>query len=338
MTIHPHPTAAIRFPGPGTCRLVACLAALAIRPAARAESGVDGVTAVSSKVTSDYVRERLPDGKFKPEYYSFGEGGQWAGQIRDQSLDKLSFIDVAKVIAAPMAARNYVPATDPKTTRLLVMVYWGMTFVPGATSSSAAYLNLSSIQNVVDQAQGAANAAASSSPASKGAGFQGTNSGNSNATSGMRDDQLSALSSAMIMLNMENRQRDRTDFQNAKLLGYDSPGLLGTEQGQYARGTALAIDRSDLITEIEENRYFVVLMAYDFQEMWKHKKHKLLWETRFSISQRHNEFDKALPAMARYASRYFGEASNGLLRARALDGNVEIGEPTVIEFLPEEKK
>ncbi len=315
-----------------------CLAVLAIPTAVRAEEGVEGVTAVSSKVSSEYVRERLPDGKFQPEYYSFGEGGQWAGQISDQSLDKLHFIDVAKIIAPPLSGRNYLPATDPKNTRLLIMVYWGLTFVPGSVSTSTAYANLGSIQDTIAAAQGAAASASMTSPQSKGAGFQGSNSGNSNSTAGLRDDQLAQLSGALVMLNMENRQRDRTDFINAKLLGYDSPGLLGTEQGLYVRGTAFSIDRSDLIAEIEENRYFVVLMAYDFQLLWKQKKHKLLWETRFSISERRNQFDKALPEMARYASRYFGESSKGLLRARVLEGKVEVGEPTVIEFLPEAKK
>ena len=67
--------------------------------------------------------------------------------------------------------------------------------------------------------------------------------------------------------------------------------------------------------EIEENRYFIVLMAYDFQLMWKQKKHKLLWEARFSISERHNQFDRALPGiMTEYAARYFGQPTNGLVR------------------------
>ncbi len=98
------------------------------------------------------------------------------------------------------------------------------------------------------------------------------------------------------------------------------------------------MDRDDLYAEIRENRYFVVLMAYDFQVLWKQRRHKLLWETRFSISAHRNQFDKALPVMAQYASRYFGQASDGLLRMRVPEGNVEVHEPTLIEFLPEPKK
>ena len=72
--------------------------------------------------------------------------------------------------------------------------------------------------------------------------------------------------------------------------------------------------------------------------MRKEKKHKLLWETRFSISERRNQFDKALPLMAKFASQYFGQASNGLVRTRVPEGNVEVEEPTLIELVPDPKK
>jgi hypothetical protein len=80
------------------------------------------------------------------------------------------------------------------------------------------------------------------------------------------------------------------------------------------------------LDEIEQNRYFVVLMAYDFQLLYKEKKHKLLWETRFSIRQRNHEFDKDLPSMAQYASQYFGQDSNGLIHKEIPLGRVDIGQ------------
>jgi hypothetical protein len=110
------------------------------------------------------------------------------------------------------------------------------------------------------------------------------------------------------------------------MLGYDAPGTIGTDYGSHIRGGPLGAERQELITEIEENRYFVVLMAYDFPLLWKQKKHKLLWETRFSINERHNAFDHALPVMAQYASKYFGHPTNGLLRNQVQEGQVEIGD------------
>jgi hypothetical protein len=270
---------------------------------ARAD-GSDGITAVASKVSDDYVRKRLPDGSFQPEFYSFGKGGKWEGEISDATIDKLQFTDVARVISAPLAGQKYLPSRDTGKTTLLIMLYWGTTAVPGPMSDSVAAGEFQSAQDFLNRAMNPHNPEPHS----------------------VQDAAMDQLSAATVVLNMENRQRDVTDFRNASVLGYDSTGVIGTDYGMEVRRTPMKYRRDELIAEIEENRYFVVLMAYDFQLLWKQKKHKLLWETRFSISERSNSFDNALPLMAKYASRYFGQPSNGLLRTQVQEGNVEIGE------------
>ena len=304
---------------------------LTAQPSARAADDIQGVTAVSAKVSKDYVRAKLPTGSFQPESYAFGQGGRWSGGMNDSTFDKMTFMEVARVIAGPLAAQNYlpVPATHPAEAKLLIMVYWGLTDAPAPTSSSTAYDNLSAIQNQMASAQAAARVAA-------GAGSGHYHPADPNA--GLRDDQLAAYSSALTVMSIENQMRSDADFQNAKMLGYDSSDLVGTEKAKYVRGTAFGVERNDLYEELEENRYFVVLMAYDFQLLWKEKKHKLLWETRFSIGERHNAFDKALPVMVRYASQYFGQNSNGLLRTRVPEGTVQVKDPTLIEFIPDPGK
>jgi hypothetical protein len=295
------------------------------QPPARAADAAEGVTAVASKVSGDYIRTKLHDGSFQPEYYAFGEGGNWGGEISDATIDKLHFTDVARVIAGPLTGQNYLPARDPDKTRLLIMVYWGTTAVPEPYADSMAY----------EQFREASVSMGTPKPDTSSKGYHALSSGNSTTGGGGDDARWSA---AMIMLMMVNRQRDRTDFRNAMMLGYDSERVFGSEYGNYVRGTAFGEARNDLVSEVEENRYFVVLMAYDFQLLWKQKKHKLLWETRFSISEPHNQFDKALPVMAQYASKYFGQDSHGLMRTRVPEGKVEVREPTLIEFQPEPKQ
>jgi hypothetical protein len=295
------------------CWFLAAGAVLLAAPSSvRAADDIEGITAVSSKVSDDYVRAKLPDGSFQPENFVFGEGGKWAGELSDLTVDKLHFMDVARVIAAPLAAQRYLPARDPAKTKLLIMVYWGTTAVPGPTSDSVAIDQMQAAQENLNKYLVKSNL----DPRVKVVG---------GGPAGFAEAAMDQLSAASAMLNMENRQNDRTDFANALMLGYDSPGLIGTEKGNYVRGTAFSTDRDDLYAEIRENRYFVVLMAYDFQLLWKEKNHKLLWETRFSISERRNAFDKALPVMAQYASRYFGQPSDGLLRTRVPEGRVDIG-------------
>ncbi len=289
---------------------------LVARPALRAAESLKGVTAVASKASSDYVRAKLPDGSFQPEYYAFGEGGKWAGELNDATADKLHFTDVARVIAEPLAGQKYLPARDPRNTRLLIMVYWGTTAVPGPTSDSMAYSNFSMAQADLRRAMNKMNPEPPK----------------------MQNAMMAEMSAATWQLNMENRGRDLIDFKNASMLGYDSEGVIGTDYGLELRRTPQKYRRDELIAEIEENRYFVVLMAYDFQLLWKQKQRKLLWETRFSITERNNQFDNALPAMAQYASQFFGRDSHGLLRAEIPDGHVDVREPTVIEFFSEPRK
>ena len=66
--------------------------------------------------------------------------------------------------------------------------------------------------------------------------------------------------------------------------------------------------------EIEDARYFVILVAYDFQKAWKTRQLEVLWTTRFSMRTRGNRFDAQLPVLAQHASRYFGADSDGLVR------------------------
>jgi hypothetical protein len=122
---------------------------------------------------------------------------------------------------------------------------------------------------------------------------------------------------------------------NARMLGYNASGMIGTDYGQWLAFTALHSRSQDLIDEIEDNRYFVVLMAYDFQVLLKEKKHKLLWETRYSIRQRGNAFDRQLAAMTEYASKYFGQDTHGLLRKPLPEGHVTLGKLEVGEVVPD---
>jgi hypothetical protein len=113
------------------------------------------------------------------------------------------------------------------------------------------------------------------------------------------------------------------DSQNAAILGYDTALAEATPHP----GLIYQVKRDDLIDDIVESRYFVVLMAYDFQVLWKEKKHRLLWESRFSVREQGNDFKKLLPAMVKYASQYFGQDTQGVIRRPLPEGNVEVGAP-----------
>ncbi len=270
------------------------------------------ITAVSGRTSPDYVRRRQPDGKFAPESYAFGKGGVWGGATKDYSIDTITFEDVAHVISQPLAEKNYLPSRDPKSAKLLIMVYWGTTHAPEHASNSDAYTRMSALMT--------AEMHPPATVASKrtGASIKGTPAS---------EGEMAALTA----IEAENRIRDKDDALNAAMLGYDSWWF---STANY-RDTPLDIFRKEMLEELETNRYFVVLMAYDFQLMWKQKKHKLLWETRFSVRQRGHNFDEDLAVMAQSASKYFGQDSQGLVRTSVPFARVEIGELKSLGTVPE---
>jgi hypothetical protein len=211
-------------------------------------------------------------------------------------MDKLSFDDVSRVITQPLADQNYVVSGDRSTTKLFIVVYWGTTIAPEDTSPKSGR--------------------ESSQLTEKANSLDGTDPG-----------QAAAYrAEASSFRPMESRIDNQVDAQSANLLGYTDE-LLRTSPKDPQRLT--------LQDEIEEDRYYVVLLAYDYQLARKTMQHKLLWETRFSIPERGTDFDKAFPLMTSIAAKYFGQDSHGLIHHNLGEGHVEIGEPQSLGALPE---
>ena len=114
---------------------------------------------------------------------------------------------------------------------------------------------------------------------------------------------LAEANNQIVMANMgveaENERREETDMKTATLLGYDS---WWTEINGAMGGTALGYRKADMLNELEEDRYFVVLTALDYRLLVKERKSKMLWETRFSIREHGNAFDARLAGMAKLAA------------------------------------
>jgi hypothetical protein len=239
-------------------------------------SDSESLTAVSSSAHNGYVRTRQADGSYQPETFAFGNGGLLGAfeadqfTVNDPTIDTVDFPAIARMLAKPLASQNYMPARDPRSTNLLIMVTWGRTI--GGVNTS--------------------------------------------------DGSL----------------RDFLNYNNAKLLGFDSEGSIramldpsAVFYGRSFRSYLLANVHSDVLSAVEVNRYYVILRAYDFQSAWKQRKLKLLWVTRFSLSERRHDFERDLPAMAQDAALYFGQDTYGIVMKPIPEGQVHIGEVRQID-------
>jgi len=292
----------LRFLLLGAC---CALAGGLVRPARAAEDATE-LTAVIATVYNGYERTPQADGSFAPETYSFGEGGVIGQPVNDKSIGDQPFRQIAGRIAPGMTRQNYVPSFDEENTQLLVLVFWGATggdqdpsqgYVPGTTAIKPP----------------------SSVSISVGGGT--TVSGPPPATPGQTSDQAAFDA----MTGAANRQRDRTNSRNAHLLGYDQ--LLAQNEARLGSRSYL-----DVVDEIEDPRYLVVLRAFDFQLLRTQKKQKLLWEVRYSIRARGHWFDESLAAMTSQAAQYFGRDSNGLVRKDVPVGRVKMRDTEFEEY------
>jgi hypothetical protein len=283
--------------------------------------------AIESKVSTDYVRSKDASGKPVAETFAFAKGGVWRSGAAG-TKDPLDFMKVARTIAGPLASQNYVSSKDPKTTKLLLVVYWGTTRVPDSATSSVAGENLQAASQAAMSANHAQpvrfNAGDSCAPNQ----MAQTNTINYTVMTPDQIDSDNAMSAAMSMSSSVEHQRNLIDEQNAMMLGYDS---WWAESAQF-KNTPQDYRRGDMLAELEARRYFVVLMAYDFQMIWKEKKPKLLWETRFSIREDGDDFDKHLEAMTASAAAYFGQDSGKLVHKPLPEGRVDVGEIKNLAF------
>lgn len=250
--------------------------------------------ALFTRVHNGYQRTKLPDGSYKIETYALANRGADNAAMVDGSLDQMPFQRIAEILAEPLAERRYAPSADPENTDLLIIVSYGRTAgTERAADSPVHHQFYADMQTVVPESDG------------------------------LQKSGRHPLESLLTQIGMENEQRERTNYRNAGVLGYHEELVRTDTIAQYSAG---GVYRGDLIADVEEDRYFVILVACDFRLATKEKKIRPLWSARFNTAARGKSFPNALPSMTALAARYFGRDSGGLLREAVPVGNVELKE------------
>jgi hypothetical protein len=143
-------------------------------------------------------------------------------------------------------------------------------------------------------------------------------------TPGAADD----MDQMLLMLSLQEEARNQANFRNAKLLGYDE----SLAKTPTFFGNLTSWRREQMIQELEDDRYYVIVVAYDFPAMRKTRQPSVLWVTRFSLQARGNEFDRCVQGMIKAASSYFGRSSDGLRRELPPEGRATPGKLEVIDY------
>jgi hypothetical protein len=290
---------------------------VALSSARADDAPVGELTVVSSTVHNGYQREKLPDGSLKPVRYAFGEGTFDPGSVADASLDRVKFGQLATLLSAPLAKLGFHPSPDAKEIDQLLVIHWGRTIGWDTKGFGDAYGNLNQAHTAMKDAF------PTITPDMK------TDFGAPRTLGlGGAPGAASEMENLMFMLQKQQEVRARSNLRNALLLGY-----YGTlEKTPSFWGNMVSAGRELLIGELEDDRYYVIVAAYDFQAATKQRDRKILWITRFSLDAHGNDFDRSVNRMVKAAASYFGRSSDGLQRARMPNGRAIPGKLEVINY------
>jgi hypothetical protein len=290
-------------------------------PLARAtELSIRELTTVSSTVHNGYQREKLPDGSFKPITYVFGEGECVPGSVADRSLDRVKFGPLARSLSAPLAKLGYQPARDSHKIDQLLAVSWGRTIGWDSSGYGDAY---GTLNTTFDTMKSAFPDSLRMPPGNFGPGQSSPPTRGLGGTPGAAND----MDNMMWRLSVQDDARNRTNLRNAQLLGYYET----LRHTPTFFGNLVSTRREELLDDLEDDRYYVILVAYDFPTTLQNRKPKVLWITRFSLRARGNDFDQNINRMIGTAASYFGRSSDGLRREQIPEGYVKTGELKVLD-------
>lgn len=259
------------------------------------QAGADNHVTVNAWASPDYVKRREVDGKTRPETYVFAAGKFFQGNTIDHSIDRLPFRKVAEFLAPELARRNYLPTSAMASADLLLIVHWGTT-MPRVT---------------LDQMRGTTNFSIDhSDERALQREFNTIMAGGDGEVS----DLMSVGNDADLRASFEQSERITDDLDsdfksssNAQLLGYVQ------ELRRFGNSAMPSVEEATLRANLDEERYFVIIKAYDFHgKSSPGQRRRPVWTLYLNMRSPGQNFKTAMTRMSAVAADYFGRTSDGI--------------------------
>ncbi|MBI5382594.1 MAG: hypothetical protein HZA31_11895 [Opitutae bacterium] len=126
------------------------------------------------------------------------------------------------------------------------------------------------------------------------------------------------------------------DEPDAKIF-WDQSDMQALVAGNTFKTLGAGFERQDIIEATRDDRYFVIVTAYDYAE-FQQKKRKLLWMAKMSTPSNCGTLAEVIPALINSGAPYFGRETTrpqSVTAPIAREGKVEIGIPVVMPDTPE---
>lgn len=256
--------------------------------------------AIKAVASEEYIKSRALDQSKKQQTYQFMKGNFHPGTTADAGMKDVTFEDIIGNMAIHLQRQGFYPLKEPGDSDLIFVVHYGRTSTEPSLEDMLGYTSLED-QGYSDTVANAGAGGATLTPTEMNA---TADFGFSMAT---RDNSASGGEMSL--------------FYKAQLLGMEEA---------FLENNISPSEEYLLKTLLDQERYFIVLVAYDFRKL-KEGKIEPQWVTRYSIRAIGQSFENAIQDLNYVAGDYFGKNLKGLTQKRASDDSrVEMGEIEII--------
>ena len=254
---------------------------------------------LKAQASEEFTKARALETSNKIMTYQFMKGNTHVGMTSDASMKEVPFEGILHDLAINLRKQGFYMHKDKSEGDLLIVVHYGVTDVEISYEEFMGY-NTEEDLGLTDEVFSA------------GAGGEAIDFAT-----------MDAITSAGF--NLGSSATGSTQNRNGE--AYKAQ-LLGLERAYSDKISST--EEYELKSMLAEERYFIVLMAYDYPA-FKEGKAELMWSTRYSIRTLGQSFEDAILDLNFVASDYFGKNIQGLTKQRATDNSrVEMGDIEVI--------
>jgi hypothetical protein len=315
-------------------------AALALALPGATVFAADQRVAVVAHADPAYMEARRgPDGQPLDQTYFIVQGEFSPGAVRDRTLERTTIHEIARILAPELAKQRYLPSSSIEAADLMLVVHWGTTMRTRPDTEFLQKSNYESRDNrdfaqelrALDM-EGEPENDMETQPNQRPTGQPGAPL---NPTMSQR---YAEEATRELFLGGGAWSQYNDEAQLGATRAESVAGILGfrRELEGHGRNPFNTAREHSLRSMMEDERYFIVIVAYDYQQYRAsgNRNFKRLWVCRMSVHSPGMNFRQAVARIGIAGSPFFGteQPTVALTRGRLREGVVEVGEPTVVSW------
>ncbi|MDQ8185688.1 hypothetical protein [Pelagicoccus sp. SDUM812002] len=285
-------------PHPKSVRTFFALAAAALAMTHFCIAAPSKRVVVKSKASANFIEIRKQS-DFAALSYVFAQGERFSDSSRGDAVSNVDFQSIAETLAIDLGEQNFIPTKEPENADILLVIHWGgIERFEDPTKMLALERAYEGVQQSVD------------------------NVGSDYVAYDAWETRFDLVQHESDLIHER-----MNDAKMARLLGFDED--IARERKKPFSTTL----EETLLVQMQQERYLIIIMAWDNQVLRATGEKKLLWSTHMNMKALGTNFEDAIAFMSGAAVGYFGTESDGIKSQlyKQDEYQIEMGELEVIE-------